>query len=149
LSSQAGAPTIASMRRGLIVSGMVLLASLAAAVNAQRANQDDRSAVDDQLESWHNIKQGLTGSNGRKYWEAMDHAMVPGPNRVHTLRGTVVSSKPTDHPTELVIAMSDDHTPEVILELIDGRGQGAHAQSPSLAEWPRDFNASRSCLPFK
>jgi len=101
---------------------MVLLFIVAATARAQRANLDEQT-VAEQAAFWRDIKQGLTGPNGSKYWEAMEHAMVPGPNPVHTLRGTVVSSKPTEHPSELVLAMSDDHTQEVILMLFDEQGK--------------------------
>ena len=117
------------MRRGLIATGLVLLAILAATARAQRANPDERT-IAEQAAFWRDIKQGLTGANGSKYWDAIDHALVPGPNPVHTLRGTVVSSKPTEHPNELVLAMSDDHTQEVTLKLFDEQGKAAEIKTP-------------------
>lgn len=51
-----------------------------------------------------------------------DAAVPAGINGLYTLRGTVVSATPADHPTELVIAMSDDHTSEVTLKLFGEKG---------------------------
>jgi hypothetical protein len=117
------------MQSGLIVTGMVLIVLGAATVRAQRGNQENRG-IADQASFWRGIKQGLTGANGGKYWEAMDHALIPGPYPVHTLRGTVVSSKPAEHPSQLVVAMSDDHTPEVTLKLFDEQGKVAGIKKP-------------------
>jgi hypothetical protein len=61
---------------------------------------------------WKNIKRALMGPDGKDYFEnSFKDAQIP------TLVGTVVSSTPAAHPNELLVAIEDDHTPEVKLSL--------------------------------
>ena len=61
---------------------------------------------------WKNIKMVLIGPDGKDYFEnSFKDAQIP------TLVGTVVSSTPAVHPNELLVAIEDDHTPEVRLRL--------------------------------
>jgi hypothetical protein len=72
---------------------------------------------------WQDIKRQLQGPNGKQYFElVLKDAQVPGvTDGVQALRGTVVSGKPAKRPTELVLSMSDGHTPEVTVTLRDSR----------------------------
>lgn len=61
---------------------------------------------------WKNIKRALIGPDGKDYFEnSFKGALIP------TLLGTLVSSTPAAHPDELLVAIEDDHTPEVNLSL--------------------------------
>ena len=42
---------------------------------------------------------------------------------VHSLIGTVVSSRPESGPRELILALSDNRTPEVTLRFVDQHGK--------------------------
>jgi hypothetical protein len=76
-----------------------------------------------QLALWLDLKRDLQGPNGRKYFESnLKGISVPNEtNGVRTLKGTVISGKPAKRPSELVLAMSDGHTPEVTVTLRDSR----------------------------
>jgi hypothetical protein len=118
------------MRHFVWLLSAVLLSSPIHPSLAQGADSEDR-LVTQQAASWREIKQGLTGPNGDKFWEAMMGAVVPaGAFDVRTLRGTVVSSKPAEHPSELVLALSDDRTPEVTLKLFDEDGKSTGLKMP-------------------
>jgi hypothetical protein len=57
--------------------------------------------------------------NQKKYQPPI---LVPGAtDSVHALRATVLSNKPAKRPSELVLALSDGHTPEVTITLRDSR----------------------------
>jgi hypothetical protein len=61
---------------------------------------------------WKNIKRVLIGPDGIKYFEnSFKDAQIP------TLVGTGVSSTPAAHPTEFLLAIEDDQTPEVRLRI--------------------------------
>jgi hypothetical protein len=67
-----------------------------------------------QLALWVNIKGELTGANGPQYFESsMKDAKLP------KLRGKVVQQTPAIRPKELVLAMSDDTTPEATIRITD------------------------------
>ena len=72
-----------------------------------------------QLALWLNIKKELKGAGGATYWEAMKGALLPGDAvpGVTKLKGRLVGQKPPKAPKELVLAMSDESTPEVTLVL--------------------------------
>jgi hypothetical protein len=78
---------------------------------------------DPQLALWRDVKRQLQGPNGKQYFElVLKDALVPGAtDSVHALRGTVLSNKPAKRPSELVLAISDSHTPEVTMTLRDAR----------------------------
>ena len=61
---------------------------------------------------WRAIKQELSGPHGREYFEKnfRDAELPP-------LYGTLVSSTPTDHPNQFLVAMADNPRPEVTLKL--------------------------------
>ena len=111
------------MRR--FVLPIVLVFAIAGAVGPVIAQNPPPQipASDPQLALWQNLKRQLQAPNGKQYFElVLRDARVPGPtDSVQALRGTVVSSKPSKRPSELVLAMSDDHTPEVTLTLRDAR----------------------------
>jgi len=118
------------------------VATLAAPVSAQTSNRNERAAAE-QSAFWRDLKQGLTGPNTDKYWDAVHGALIP-PRDVHPLRGTVVSSEPTDHPRKLVVAMSDDHTPEVTLTFTDDHGKPATIKEPVAAGTIVEFGGMAS-----
>jgi tetratricopeptide (TPR) repeat protein len=72
------------------------------------------------LALWLSIKKELTGPGGKDYWEnRMKTALLPGDAvpGVTKLKGKLVAQKPERNPKELVIAISDETTPEVTLSL--------------------------------
>ena len=104
------------MRHSALWLALVLWSSSAHTI--AQTDEDQQTAA--RSDFWAEIKRDLSGPEGIKYWEALKEACIPcGLYGVHTLRGTVISSTPADHPNELVLAMSDDPTPEVTLRLFD------------------------------
>jgi hypothetical protein len=77
-----------------------------------------RSPADDAAELWHLIRQGLTGPDSADFWEHnVKDAMLPGGAMgARALRGEVLAWLPAERPTRLVLAMSDEKTPEVTLK---------------------------------
>jgi hypothetical protein len=56
----------------------------------------------------------------------VQYASLPGGvNGVLFFIATVLSGKPANHPTQLVLALSDTHTPEVTLHFLDQRHKPA------------------------
>jgi hypothetical protein len=109
-----------------ILLGLAVVGAVGPWAPAQTANPDAAKAsppVNPQLALWLNIKRDLMGPHGKQYYESkLQNMMIPdGKDDIRTFRGTVVSSRPTKKPTELVLALSDDHTPEVTLTLRDSR----------------------------
>jgi hypothetical protein len=106
------------MRRlsGILVA---LVGLCAATVSAQAQDSDDRYGR--QLELWHILKGPLQRPDGERYFESnVKDAFLPGGvNDVLFFIGTVLSGKPANHPTQLVLALSDTHTPEVTLHFLD------------------------------
>lgn len=95
-------------------------------VAAQKPNPDDAKSSqpsNPQLALWLDLKRELQGPSGKQYFDLnLKNALIQGgSNGVHVLRGMVVSGKPAKQPSELVLAMSDSHTPEVTLTLRDYR----------------------------
>ena len=107
------------MRRLLPVC-VVLFLFVSASGVAQRVESDDqRSAA--QASLWRSIRDDLKRS--KEYWGAIHDAIIPASfHGLDALRGKVVSSRPLANPSEIVLAMSDDHTPQVTLQLVDRRG---------------------------
>lgn len=99
---------------------VALFLIVSASVVAQRVESDDRRSAA-QTSFWRSIRDDLKRSP--EYWGAIHDAVIPAGFRgLDALRGTVVSSRPLANPTEIVLAMSDGHTPEVTLQLVDRRG---------------------------
>jgi hypothetical protein len=108
--------------RHVSISVVLILSALSPIplVVAQQPNRDDQVA-EVQLGFWRVVKKQLLAPNGKQYFsDSFRYASIPGgANGLRALRGTVVASKPTERPTELVLALSDDHNPEVTLRLVD------------------------------
>jgi hypothetical protein len=106
----------------LIAAGTGPASGQAPAPTSDPAHPSD-AAKDPQRAFWLNMKQQLQGPNGKQYFElVLKNAKVPGAaDGIDVLRGTVVGDKPAKRPSELVLAMSDDQTPEVTLTLRDSR----------------------------
>lgn len=70
-----------------------------------------------QLAFWLKLKDALTAPNGEQYFEGgMKGALVP-PEGVPPLKGKLIRQEPARNPKELVLALSDPNTPEVILKV--------------------------------
>ena len=93
----------------------VLLAFVVSPANpswAQAPNPSDATAL------WNAIKTGLLKGGDEFFESSLKDALIPGEG-VHSFLGTVISSRPAEHPTEFVLAMSDKIHPEVTLKLRD------------------------------
>jgi hypothetical protein len=99
---------------------LVLVLAAASSVRPVIAQSPPNDA---QLTLWLDMKRQLQGPNGRQYFElVLKETKVPGAtDGVQALRGTILSGKPAKRPSELVLAMSDGHTPEVTVTLRDSR----------------------------
>jgi tetratricopeptide (TPR) repeat protein len=76
------------------------------------AKEEEFKKSNPQLALWMNVKNELAGANGAQYFESsVKDSGLP------KLRGKLVSQSPAVKPKELVLAMSDDTTPEVTLKL--------------------------------
>jgi tetratricopeptide (TPR) repeat protein len=76
------------------------------------AKEEDFKKTNPQLALWMSVKNELTGPNGSQYFESsVKDSGLP------KLRGKLVSQSPAVKPNQLVLAMSDDTTPEVTLKL--------------------------------
>ncbi len=72
---------------------------------------------DPQLAFWVKLRDALKEPSGEQYFEqGMKDALVP-PENERPLRGKLVRHSPAKNPKELVLALSDDHTPEVTIRL--------------------------------
>ncbi len=72
---------------------------------------------DPQLAFWVKLRDALKEQGGEQYFEqGMKDALVP-PENERPLRGRLLRHSPAKNPKELVLALSDDHTPEVTIRL--------------------------------
>ena len=83
------------------------------------------------LQLWSVIKRALMAPDGQKYFESdIKNAWVPGgADGVDRLRGTVISVKPQDRPSSVIVAISDRITPEVTLQIKDARWQATQSKA--------------------
>src|SRR5712692_9761360 len=83
------------------------------------------------LELWIILKRALIAPDGQEYFESdLKNAWVPGGvNGLDRLRGTVISAKPLDRPSTVIIAISDKITPEVTLQIKDARWQSTQLKA--------------------
>ncbi len=80
-------------------------------------NQNKLAKDNPSLAMWKTIKDNLVAPNGDMYFESIKGALIPGgANGVKKFSGKLISSKPELKPKELVLAISDDTTPEVTLK---------------------------------
>jgi len=96
---------------------------------------------------WRDIKNNLQGPDGDSYCEtALRDALLPaGVGGVPYFTGTVISSKPQDHPSEVVVALFDT-TPEVTLKFSDRRGnEGDFSKSLPAGTRVAFAGAVRAC----
>jgi len=76
------------------------------------------------------LKKGLSGPDGSQYFEDfVKDAVLPVP-----LEGTLISSSPADHPREFLVAVSDDKTPEITLNLEGRLEKALPAGTPVIFE---------------
>jgi tetratricopeptide (TPR) repeat protein len=74
--------------------------------------EEELKKTNPQLALWLSVRKELTGPNGDQYFESsMKGAGLP------TMKGTLLEAKPEKGPKELVLAIIDENTPEVVLKL--------------------------------
>jgi len=81
----------------------------------QQQQEEELQKSNPQLALWKRIKEGLQGPEEQQFWEAMKGTVVAVPGAASpTLTGTVIEQK---SPKQLVLAVADDKTPEVTLDV--------------------------------
>ena len=89
----------------------------------QVAKENAEAAADPAGVMWKRIKAELVGANAETYFNGtLKDAGLP------ELKGKVVSATPAAKPTTIVLAMSDDSTPEVTLKLAEGTAMAGKAE---------------------
>lgn len=90
-----------------------------AAVEAENAKADELKKQNPMLALWLSIKTALTGTDADTYFNSsMKGAALPGgAEGVTEFKGTLVEAKPAVRPKELVLAIADGKTPDVVLKL--------------------------------
>jgi tetratricopeptide (TPR) repeat protein len=75
-------------------------------------NEEKLREENPQLYLWMTLKRQLTAAEGQQYFESnMKGTQVP------KLKGKLIEHRPAGKPTELVLGISDENTPEVTLKL--------------------------------
>ena len=71
------------------------------------------------------IREPLLGPDGSGFFErTLKDALIPGgAYGISAFRGTVISSRPENAPTELIVAVVDETTPELKLRLMGPYGR--------------------------
>ena len=110
----------------------ILVALLASTSLAQTQHSVDQSSR--QLEQWRWVKRSLQRPDPKEEYFRSNvkgtFVLGCGPHGLNAFIGTVLSSKPTDHPGELVLALSDMHTPEVTVRFVDVHGKMTTLNEP-------------------
>jgi len=92
--------------------------------------QASQSQSLDPQKLWAALKKGLSEPDGREYFEkGVKGAILPVP-----LEGTLISSSPPDHPSEFLVAVSDDKTPDITLSLEGRLEKALPAGTPVIFE---------------
>jgi hypothetical protein len=114
-----------TMRRFLFLALFALAVILAVRPGAaQKPEAQKAEEPDPRLTLWLNVKRQLLAPNGKQWFDAnLRNVLLPGKSEdgPRGLKGTVLESRPAKRPTELVLALSDDHTPEVTITLRNAR----------------------------
>ena len=84
---------------------------------------------------WTGIKTALQARDGDAFFESsLKNSLFPGGrNGVRVFQGTVVSSHPSEHPNELMLAISDDSHAEATLKLKEGQFKGPITSGSKVA----------------
>ena len=96
---------------------------------------------------WKAIKRELLSSDGEKYFKySLEGSFVPGGvNGVSMFRATVLSAKPANAPSILVVSIVDKTTPEITLHLRENLRQSV---KPGSDVWFEGVPVSFSKDPF-
>ena len=79
---------------------------------AVRKQDEELSRTNPQLATWIRMRRKLDSPEGEKYFaESLRNTPLP------RLKGTLIRSTPPDKPNELVVAISDLATPEIVVKL--------------------------------
>jgi hypothetical protein len=107
-----------------------LLLAFAVAAPTHLALAQKSSSPDEKL--WNELKAGLQAENSDDFFEhnLKDSLAPSGAKSVHAFKGTVISSRPAEHPREVVVAISDSTHPEVTLRFTDQQGKEDHLKKP-------------------
>jgi hypothetical protein len=98
----------------------------------QKRIRSDEKLTEESLTLWSNIKTALQAQDGATFFEShLKNSLFPGgANGVHVFRGTVVDSRPAEHPSEVVLAIEDTVHAEATLRLVDKQGNPGHFTGP-------------------
>jgi hypothetical protein len=88
--------------------------------------RSDAKLTEESVTLWDDIKAALQAKDGEAFFESrLKNSLFPGgANGVHVFRGTIIASRPAEHPSELVLAMADGVQPEATLRLVGGHFNG-------------------------
>jgi hypothetical protein len=79
------------------------------------------------LQLWTALKTQLTSARGEEFFrENLKDSALP------VLVGTLISATPEDHPSVLLIGVSDRNAAEITVRLKDEKGSDAHLNGPLL-----------------
>jgi hypothetical protein len=78
------------------------------------------------VEIWPDVKARLQANGGDSFFESSVKDSIVPSGSLHSFKGTVISSRPSEYPTEVVVAISDSTHPEVTQRFIDQQGREDH-----------------------
>jgi hypothetical protein len=105
-----------------LIAGLVSLCGFLLLAQQKRADNPDPSRA-----LWLGLKKDLSGPDGESYFRNnVKDCALP------MLVGTLISATPPDHPSALVLGMTDNSTPEITLRLKDEEGKDAHLSGTAM-----------------
>src|SRR5580692_12358337 len=119
------------------ISILLALAAVSPAHYAWGQNRirSDAKLTEESAAVWNSIKSALQANDGDVFFESnLKKSLFPGGrNGVRVFSGTVVSSSPIEHPSELVLAISEDNHLEATVKLKEGHFKGPIAPGSRVA----------------
>jgi hypothetical protein len=101
------------------------------AISATQFLSAQEPKSDPRLDLWRTVKALLQKADEEATFESIvKGVLLPGEtDGVKRLRGTVLSTRPAEAPSEIVLAISDTTTPEVTLKFVDDDGKADHSNA--------------------
>lgn len=98
----------------------------------QKRIRSEAKLTEESLALWSDLKTALQAKDGGAFFEShVNHSLFPGgTNGVHVFSGTVVATRPAEHPRELVLAITDAVHPEATVRLVDKEGNSGQFNGP-------------------
>jgi hypothetical protein len=98
----------------------------------QKRIRSDAKLTEESLALWGDLKTALQAKDGDAFFEShLKNSLFPGgTNGVHVFSGTIVGTRPAEHPSELVLAITDNVHAEATVRLVDKEGNLGHFDGP-------------------